>query len=93
MIIVRGLGKDSSSQTPDQRTVSLADQVKLACWGHTINDVGAVALGLLMNVIVQKTTNKEEALEFADLTMKEMHKIIERDYQEMLDTMHNVTEQ
>jgi|RhiMethySRZTD1v2_1073278.scaffolds.fasta_scaffold29685_7 hypothetical protein len=83
----------SSDQAKDQRAIRLADQVKLACWGHSINDVGAIAVGLLMNVILQKTESKEQALEYVDLTAKKIHEVIARDYDEMMKDMHTVTEQ
>lgn len=81
-----------TSSVPDRNKLSLDEQVRLACWGHNISDVGAIAVNLVLHVIVQKTNTKDQALRLCDLTMQELRGIIERDYEQIHKEINEVKE-
>jgi ketopantoate reductase len=83
---------NQTSSVPDRNKLSLDDQVRLACWGHNINDVGAIALNLVLHVLVQTTNTKDQALQLCDRTMKELREIIERDYEQIHKEINEVKE-
>jgi hypothetical protein len=63
---------------------TLCEQVQLACWGHSVSDVAAMASGLLMQCLVLMGSSRQGALDAADASFAEMRAIIARDYEEML---------
>jgi plastocyanin len=79
--------------SPADQELSLGDQIKYVVYGHPLHDVAAVAVGLLMNVAVQITADKEEALRFLRSTLAKMHAVVDRDYDEMVKDLKTVTEQ
>jgi hypothetical protein len=65
----------------------LWEQIKFAAYGHSANDVGAIASGMLMQCLVLKSLNREHALMLADMTFTLMREIIERDYEQMVSDL------
>lgn len=72
---------------------SFLDQIKFACIGQKLNDVGDAAIGMLMNVVIQKTDNKKQALHYLGLTCLKMAEVIDRDYADIVASMETFEEQ
>jgi hypothetical protein len=90
VIALKPAGQTFSAERSN--VLSLEEQVRLACWGHNINDVGAVATILLMNCIVQVTPDKQKALEHCDRVHEKIREVIERDYEQMKKEINEVKE-
>jgi hypothetical protein len=65
----------------------------LLCLGRKFDDIGDVAVGMLFNVVVFKTTSKEEALRYLNLIFERMHKIVDGHYDEMVGNRETFKEQ
>ena len=70
---------------------SLLDRVKFECAGHSIDDVSTVACSLLINIAVQGSGGKDEALASIDRLFKCMRKVMEKDYDDILKGMRPIT--
>ena len=70
---------------------TLLDRVKFECMGHSIDDVSTVACSLLINIAVQGSGGKAEALASIDRLFGCMRKVMEKDYDNILSGMKPIS--
>ena len=70
---------------------TLLDRVKFECLGHSIDDVSMVACSLLINIAVQNSSNKDEALASIDRLFGSMRNVMEKGYDDILNGMRPIT--
>lgn len=74
----------SNDNTAHEQEVSLLDQMKYVTYGHTVGDVMLVAVTLLMQSTVQRSTSKKQALRALDCMYIKMAEEIDQNYELML---------
>lgn len=69
--------------TAQDTEVALLDQIKWVTFGHPVDDVLLVSLALLMQCVVQRTKNKDAAIDFWAALSLQTAAEIDRDYEAM----------
>jgi hypothetical protein len=73
--------KSAATCSPQDEEVTLLDQLKWVSFGYSVDDVTVALTILLTEAVVQKTTSKQQALQYLAAAVLRMAEDIERDYE------------